>query len=81
MLRCVANCECEERWVDGHHSLKESQLFLAELNATQAEECVIEVEVDSKSSSGEHKFKVGRLHADSMQMAGPAGSACCPDRQ
>jgi hypothetical protein len=45
--------------VDAHHDKKESQVFLAELNVTQAEGCLITVTVGEETHSGEHKFKVG----------------------
>jgi hypothetical protein len=49
---------CTERVVDAHHDKKESQVFLGELNVTQAEGCLITVTVDEMTNSGEHKFKV-----------------------
>ena len=60
--------------MDAHHKLLSSTTFLAELRPSQADECVISVEVLSASSSGEHKFKVsGIMVAESADPRGRFG--------
>ncbi|PNG99591.1 hypothetical protein TSOC_014627, partial [Tetrabaena socialis] len=53
-LSCASGCSCAEVVVDAHITEQASQVYMAELVASQSKECV--VEVLPKSSSGEHKF-------------------------
>lgn len=53
-----AGCECTPTTVDCHQNLKESQLVIHSLTATQSALCFFSVSILNQSSSGEHK--VGR---------------------
>ena len=56
---CVSGCHCHPKYVDGHHEEHNSQTFLAQLDVSQAGECVLGIRLLTNTSSGEHKFKVG----------------------
>lgn len=55
---CISGCSCEPTRVDGHHTLRQSTIFLARLLPSEARECVIGVKVLESTNSGKHKFKV-----------------------
>ncbi|KAG1658766.1 hypothetical protein FOA52_001308 [Chlamydomonas sp. UWO 241] len=60
-VRCVGGCTCDESRIDGHNDEKNSQLHLHEFKATQADECLIEIEVLGETRSGHHKVKISAI--------------------
>ncbi len=60
VARCASGCSCEDLKINGHHDSHTSTVFLVQLRPSQADRCVIELEVlqESKSKDQEHKFKV-----------------------
>lgn len=71
-ISCVSGCTCTTKDVDAHRVGQKavSQLELAKVQATQARECVVRVEVQKETQSGQNKFKVaGVIVAEK-----PAGS-------
>ncbi|PNW79166.1 hypothetical protein CHLRE_09g402923v5 [Chlamydomonas reinhardtii] len=71
-FRCVSGCRCKEVEVDAHHDDHTSQVFLAGLEATQAPDCIVEVKVLDKTSSGGNKFKVSGVVVAERPGAGDA---------
>ncbi|PNH01068.1 hypothetical protein TSOC_013069, partial [Tetrabaena socialis] len=57
-LSCASGCSCAEVVVDAHITDRVSQVYMAELVASQSKECVVEVQVLKETKSSEHKFKV-----------------------
>lgn len=50
-VSCEGGCACAPWTLDGHHEQRNSQTFLAQFKATQADECVIVVKVLNVSGS------------------------------
>ena len=51
-VRCVSGCTCEESSLDGHHSEKNSQVFLHSFKASQHANCTVEVEGGCEEGEG-----------------------------
>ena len=58
LYECASGCSCEARTYDGHHVVRVSQLYLAELHVSQHAACTISITVQAETSSGKHKYKV-----------------------
>lgn len=59
-VACADGCSCTSMEIDAHDARKhESVLATAQLNATQSTDCTLALELLEKTSSSEHKFKVG----------------------
>lgn len=56
---CWSGCSCQPQHADGHHTLRQSTVFLVRLLPTEAPDCVIAVQLLKNTTSGKHKFKVG----------------------
>ncbi|EFJ52999.1 hypothetical protein VOLCADRAFT_85815 [Volvox carteri f. nagariensis] len=57
-VSCISGCSCDPTEVDALIQEEVSQVYLVGLVVSQSTECVIEVLVLNRTSSGEHKFKV-----------------------
>ncbi len=51
-VSCEGGCGCAPWTLDGHHEQRNSQTFLAQFKATQADECVILVKVLNVGGGG-----------------------------
>ncbi|EFJ52634.1 hypothetical protein VOLCADRAFT_85814 [Volvox carteri f. nagariensis] len=60
-VSCVSGCSCDPVEIDAHIKERVSQVYMSRLVVSQSRECVLEVKVTDKTSSGEHKFKVSGL--------------------
>ncbi|KXZ51888.1 hypothetical protein GPECTOR_11g322 [Gonium pectorale] len=57
-ISCVSGCSCAPAEVDASTRDRVSQTYLAAVAASQARQCVVQIEVLNRTSSGGHKFKV-----------------------
>ncbi|KXZ51884.1 hypothetical protein GPECTOR_11g319 [Gonium pectorale] len=57
-VSCMSGCSCPMIEINAHISERVSQVYMSMLVASQSRECVLEVQVLDKTSSGENKFKV-----------------------
>ena len=55
---CLSGCVCNETTIDAHDNREASQSKLFQVPVTQAENCLIGVQITDRSRSGHHKFKV-----------------------
>eukprot|EP00775_Hariotina_reticulata_P005681 gene5681-5919_t len=58
---CKSGCSCQPQQADGHHTLRQSTVFLVRLLPTESPDCIIAVELLKNTTSGKHKFKVMML--------------------
>jgi len=68
-LDCVSGCSCEAREVEGHHTEKDSQTYVAQLLVSQSARCIIRATVLPETSSGEHKVKISGIMASDAPQA------------
>jgi len=57
-VKCEVGCTCSPSVLDGHQTVRNSQLHLHEMKVTQADVCIIAITVLPETSSGQHKVKV-----------------------
>lgn len=83
VCRCVSGCTCEPKVYDALHEPRVSQLYIAELRATQHLNCTITITVLPTTSSGKHKFKVRVnvarpcAHTPMCSAVGSLTGTCC----
>ncbi len=69
VARCAAGCSCNETFIEASHKSQTSTIFLHRMSPSQADECVLEIEV-VKDERPEFKFKVTGV------MVGCCGRVC-----
>mmetsp|Transcript_14450 Transcript_14450/g.42117 ORF Transcript_14450/g.42117 Transcript_14450/m.42117 type:complete len:511 (-) Transcript_14450:435-1967(-) len=62
--RCISGCMCPAVEFDGHQQVRESQVYLVGIHATQHANCTIQVVITNQTSSGEHKVKISGVVID-----------------
>lgn len=60
-VACLTGCSCKPLRFNGHHTLRQSTVFLARLLPTESAECIVGVKVLKDTTSGKHKVKVGGM--------------------
>ncbi len=65
-LECVHQCACAPQLLNGTHGVKSSITADATFNVTQALHCAIELTVVDATDSGQHKFKLIGLTAQTL---------------